>query len=563
MKHNLAKLIWIGVLTSALALIALLTAPRTSAAGIPLMLDLDLFATGFSRPVAIVNAPGDTSLFVVEQDGRIKIVEPDGATLATPFLDIRARVDSSANEQGLLGLAFHPDYATNGYFYVNYTNTSNGVRRSRISQFSVTANPNIADPASENILLTIAQPASNHNAGDLKFSPIDGYLYIPMGDGGGAGDTSNNAQNLSLLLGKVIRIDVDQSGGTAPDCVGIGSGDYTVPATNPLVDGSGGTCDEIWAIGMRNPWRFSFDRDTGDIFMGDVGQFDWEELSYQPASSTGGENYGWRCYEGNHPYNTIGCLPIGAYTFPIYEFPSTSNCSIVAGFMYRGELYPYMRGRFLMTDYCSGNFWDLEQTDSGWEATMHTNLTAFGYVAFGEDNAGELYLVQQNGAIYKIEELTEPTPVELVQFEVVSEADDALVTWQTAFEDNHAGFNVYRSVSAESDLSLATRLNDALIAAQGSLGQGASYAIRDGAVPTGVSYYFLEAVALDGESAVYGPVALDGSVPTSAALTSVGGSSHTPVLLLSVAAGGLLLLGLAAVQRRRPVVRRYVRRYNE
>jgi glucose/arabinose dehydrogenase len=409
---HLILTLWIVGVTVALALYAPSTKAETS--GAALSLSLTTMASGFDRPVALINAPGDDSLFVVEQDGIIKVLEPDGTVLATPFLDIVTRVDSSSNEEGLLGLAFHPDYQTNGYFYVNYTNTTSAVRRTRISRFSVTANPNIADPNSENILLTITQPNDNHNAGDLKFSPIDGFLYIPLGDGGGSGDTANNAQNLTLLLGKIVRIDVDEGPGNAPDCVGLGSGDYTIPASNPLINGAGGTCDEIWAGGLRNPWRYSFDRTTGDMFIGDVGQGSWEEVDYQAASSAGGENYGWRCYEGNATFNTTGCGPIGNYTFPIFEFVSTGNCSVVGGFMYRGTNFPAMEGHYLVTDYCSGNFWDLTPDGlGGWTATMYTNLTAFGYTAFGEDNAGELYLVQQNGTVYRISENTIPSAVSL------------------------------------------------------------------------------------------------------------------------------------------------------
>lgn len=375
-----------------------------------LNLSLTTFATGLSAPLGLVNA-GDTRLFAVEKAGRIRVIQSDGTVLATPFLDITSQVDSSSNEEGLLGLAFHPNYASNGYFYVNYTNTTSGVRRSRISRFSVTADPNIADPNSEEILLTVVQPNSNHNAGHILFGP-DGYLYIPLGDGGGGGDTSNNAQNLGLLLGKVVRIDVDNNPGDSPDCVDQGTGNYTIPPTNPLSDGAGGDCDEIWAIGLRNPWRSSFDRLTGDFFMGDVGQGTWEEIDFQPASSTGGENYGWRCYEGNHPFNTTGCGPIGDYTFPIFEYNhSGGNCTVIGGYVYRGSQYPAMFGRYLLLDYCSGNFWDLEQSGSNWIPTLHTNLTdPFSYVAFGEDVNGELYVVDIGGTIYRLQENTPGTP---------------------------------------------------------------------------------------------------------------------------------------------------------
>lgn len=377
-----------------------------------LALDLTTFATGFNDPLSIAHA-GDSRLFVVEQSGVIKILLSDGTVLGTPFLDIQPRVDSSANEEGLLGLAFHPDYGTNGYFYVNYTNTTGGVRRTRISRFSVSGDPNVADPNSEEILLTVTQPDWNHNAGDIHFGP-DGYLYVPLGDGGGSGDTDNNAQNLSLLLGKVNRIDVDAgAAGSAPDCVGEGTGNYTVPADNPLVDGMGGACDEIWSVGFRNPWRSSFDRQTGDFWIGDVGQGSWEEIDLEPNGSSGGLNYGWRCYEGNHPFNTTGCGNMSQYTFPIFEYSQSSggHCSVIGGYVYRGGQYPAMVGHYLLTDYCSGTFWDLiPDGDGGWAATEHTNLQGFGYVAFGEDVNGELYVVNINDdTVYRLEETSGPT----------------------------------------------------------------------------------------------------------------------------------------------------------
>ncbi len=369
-----------------------------------LTLDLEVFASGFSSPVALANA-ADDRLFVVEQAGVIKILLPDGSTLASPFLNITDRVDASSSEEGLLGLTFHPDYAQNGYFYVNYTNTTDSIRRTRISRFSVTGNPNVADPSSENILLTVTQPQSNHNAGDIHFGP-DGYLYVPLGDGGGGGDPSNNGQTLTGLLGDVSRIDVDSGPGVLPDCVGAGTGDYTIPSDNPHVDGSGGLCDEIWASGVRNPWRSSFDRLTGDFYIADVGQSAWEEVNFQPASSAGGENYGWRCYEGNHTYNTTGCGPMSDYDFPVFEYSHSQGCSITGGYVYRGSLYPNMYGRYFFTDYCSGNFWDM--VTSNFNVTMHTNLTGFGYVSFGEATDGELYVANLNGTIYHLVDATGP-----------------------------------------------------------------------------------------------------------------------------------------------------------
>lgn len=359
-------------------------------------------ATGLDEPVNMTNA-GDSRLFIVEKDGTVAILDA-GVVLPTRFIDINARVGSSGSEQGLLGLAFHPNYASNGYFYVNYTDNSGDTV---ISRFSVTANPNVADPNSEVVLLTVDQTATNHNGGDLAFGS-DGYLYIPLGDGGGSGDTLNNAQNETLLLGKIARIDVDSSGGSAPDCVGAGSGNYTVPASNPFVDGAGNTCDEIWNIGVRNPWRLTFDSVTGDMIFADVGQFSWEEIDVQSVSSPGGENYGWRCYEGNHAYNTSGCEPIGTYEFPVYEYSHTLGCSVTGGHVYRGILEPAMIGHYLFTDYCTGNFWSMTANSfGGWTTTQLPGSYGFGLVTFGQGADGELYVGNiSNGKVSHIVENT-------------------------------------------------------------------------------------------------------------------------------------------------------------
>jgi glucose/arabinose dehydrogenase len=341
-------------------------------------------------------------MFAIERAGQVKVIESNGTVLPTPYLNINdGRVDSSGSEEGLLGIAFHPDYASNGYFYVNYINTTSGVRRTRISRFSVTGNPNVADPNSEVILLTVTQHSSNHNAGKINFG-VDGFLYIPLGDGGGSGDTGNNGQLMDRLLGKITRIDVDSGPGTAPDCDGIGTGNYTIPNSNPFIDGAGGVCDEIWAVGLRNPWQSSFDRLTNDLYIGDVGQNAWEEISYQPANSTGGENYGWRCYEGNHPYNTSGCGPMGNYTFPVFEYANSPGFSVTGGYVYRGSVYPDMVGHYIFADAGSGDFWDLD-TNNNWASSFHSNLS-FGVVSFGEDINGEIYVVNIGGTIYHLEE---------------------------------------------------------------------------------------------------------------------------------------------------------------
>jgi len=259
---------------------------------------LEEFASGFTRPVDIAHAD-DSRLFVVEQAGYIYVVDELGTVSPAPFLDINTLVRSSGNEQGLLGLVFHPNYATNGFFYVNYTRNDGDTR---ISRFNVSrTDPNNAVPTSEMVLLTISQLFGNHNGGDLNFGP-DGYLYIGLGDGGSGGDPQNNAQDSSTYLGKMLRIDVD------------GGSPYAIPSGNPFVSYSS-TLDEIWAFGLRNPWRFSFDRLTGDLWIADVGQNVLEEINFQPANSGGGENYGWRCYEGNSLFNGSDCEPMADYDF--------------------------------------------------------------------------------------------------------------------------------------------------------------------------------------------------------------------------------------------------------
>ncbi len=348
------------------------------------------YANGFNKPVDI--KPQDSRLFVVEKDGVIKIITAQNTVLSTPFIDIDARVNSSANERGLLGLAFHPDYANNGYFYVNY-NDSQG--DTRISRFNVSSNdPNIADPNSEVILMDIDQPYSNHNAGDLAFGP-DGYLYIPLGDGGSGGDPQNISQNTSRLLGKMLRVDVDSG---SP---------YGIPPDNPFV-GNPTYQPEIWSVGLRNPWRISFDRLTQDLWIADVGQDDWEEINVQPANSTGGENYGWRCYEGNASFNLGGCGNQNQFTFPVHEYANQFNigCSINGGYVYRGQDYPNLFGKYIYSDFCTGNFWYLEPNGQGGYSNFSLgNFGSQNFVAFGESSAGELFVAGlSDGTIYHIQE---------------------------------------------------------------------------------------------------------------------------------------------------------------
>lgn len=368
-----------------------------------------------SRPTYLTHsADGSGRIFIVEQDGRIQILE--GSTLRnTPFLDIGSRVRSPAdgpdrNEEGLLGLAFPPQYAQKGYFYVYYTrNSGNNV----VSRFHL-INPNQADPQSEEPVLVLDHPTyGNHNGGQIAFGP-DGYLYIGTGDGGGGGDPFNNAQNRASLLGKILRIDTEFA--TQADVVlaeeniylpfmfSPGSGSppmYLVPPDNPFVSQPAYRA-EIWAYGMRNPWRFSFDRQTGELFIGDVGQGSWEEIDYQAADDPGGRNYGWRLMEGSHCYNPANCSTAGL-TLPIWEYSeSGAACaSVTGGYVYRGSDFPALHGIYLFTDYCGGRIQGLGRESGAWQ--QHDFMISEPWItSFGEDEAGELYAVNRSGAVYQV-----------------------------------------------------------------------------------------------------------------------------------------------------------------
>ncbi|MEZ4838341.1 PQQ-dependent sugar dehydrogenase [Flavobacterium sp.] len=345
---------------------------------------LETFATGFSSPVAVVNA-GDERLFVVQRGGLIRIVNPNGTINTTPFLSLTSII-TAGGERGLLGLAFHPDYATNGRLYVNYTRSGDGA--TVIAKYTVSdTDENIANANSGEILLTIAQPFGNHNGGSINFGP-DGYLYIGMGDGGSGGDPNNYGQNLNSLLGKMLRLDVNGETG------------YTIPSDNPYVGIAGE--DEIWAVGLRNPWKFSFDRLTGDLWIADVGQNAIEEIN-KAASTESGLNYGWRCYEGNSPYNISGCGDSSNYTFPVaqYTHASTGGCSLTGGYVYTGTTYPNLQNKYLFADYCSNRIGFISA--EGGTITWTPNAFSGNIASFGEDVNGELYVAGiSNGIISRI-----------------------------------------------------------------------------------------------------------------------------------------------------------------
>ncbi len=354
-------------------------------------LRLDLFATGLSQPVDMTHTgDGSGRLFVVERAGRVRIIK-NGILLPDAFLDIRPLVGSDNLEQGLLGIAFPPGFAEKQHFYLDYTDLRGDtiVARYRV----LPTNLNRADPNSAEIILTIAQPFPNHNGGQIAFGPGDGFLYIGMGDGGAGGDPFDNGQNPNTLLGKILRIDVET--GVSP---------YAIPITNPYTV-TAGYRGEIWAMGLRNPWRFSFDRLTGDLYIGDVGQNLWEEIDFQAADSAGGENYGWRRMEGRHCYNPHDCDPIGL-VLPISEYEHSQGCAVTGGRVYRGEEQPRLRGIYFYADYCSGRLWGLRRGEIAGDLAWQNQLlfiAPFPIAAFGEDQAGNLYIANfRNGALYRL-----------------------------------------------------------------------------------------------------------------------------------------------------------------
>jgi glucose/arabinose dehydrogenase len=360
---------------------------------------LSLVKSGFVDPVLVTNAgDGRSRLFVVEQAGRIRIID-GGTVLATPFLDLRGAI-TSGGERGLLGLAFHPNFATHPYIYVNFTDRNGNTA---INRYRVSVDPNVVDRATGVRILTISQPYANHNGGNLAFGP-DGYLYIGMGDGGSAGDPGGRAQNLRSLLGKMLRIDVDHTSGTKH---------YRSPATNPYVGKTG--LDEIWSRGLRNPWRWSFDAPTGQLWIGDVGQGRWEEIdrSLRVGTSPAGRatNYGWNVMEGRACFKpATGCstsgkkLPLVTYG---HSVAGADNCSVTGGFVYRGSAYPALVGGYVFGDFCSGRIWLLSaMTSTPATVALVRGATASPHLAissFGRDEAGELYVCDlAGGAVYRI-----------------------------------------------------------------------------------------------------------------------------------------------------------------
>ncbi len=365
------------------------TNTRAIAADISFTVGAEPFIANLKKPVLVTDAgDGSGRLFIVEQRGDILIAE-NGRVRETPFLNLRGKVNSQDNERGLLSVAFHPDYKNNGIFFVDYTGEPDGA--TVIERYRVSADPNVADANSGRVILEFAQPEANHNGGMMAFGP-DGYLYIGTGDGGGAGDEHGpigNGQNLNTLLGKMLRIDVNAD-------------PYAIPADNPFVNRADAK-PEIWAYGLRNPWRFSFDRATGDLYIGDVGQGSREEIDFQAASAHGGENYGWRIMEGDECYDAAQNCARTDLIPPIAVYSHDFGCSVTGGYVYRGQTYAWLDGQYLFADYCSGIVWATARDANGVWQTRRVGKFDDTISSFGQDANGELYVVGHgNGVIYKL-----------------------------------------------------------------------------------------------------------------------------------------------------------------
>ena len=406
--------------------------------------------TGLSVPVDIV-APGDGRLFIVEQNGKIKVWNGN-SVLATPFLDASAITTYDVGgERGLLSMAFHPNYATNRYFFIYYNNAAGNVTLARYQ--TKVALPNEADPTTGVVLMSIPKPFTNHNGGKLNFG-TDGYLYFGTGDGGSSGDPNNNAQTGTSNLGKMMRIDVNNFS-TAPY--------YSIPPTNPYITDPN-INDEIIAVGLRNPWRWSFDRLTGDMWIGDVGQNLWEEVNYRPAASITNLNYGWRCFEGTHVYNNT-CSAQPNNVVPIFDYAhnnATGGYSITGGYVYRGAEYPFFQGYYLFADYVSKNFWLTKSNGAGgWITTQATNQTPVSISSFGEDQNGNLYAAGlSNGTIYKVT-ATAAVPLKLVSFTAKKINNNHQLDWEVNTQLKGDKFIVERSFDNFSFVEVGNKIADA------------------------------------------------------------------------------------------------------
>lgn len=372
-----------------------------------------------SQPTTIENAGDGTGrLFILEKTGKLRVVR-DGILRSTPFLDLSSKV-STESERGLLGIAFPPDFVSKQYFYVDYTDAAGDTV---VARFDVSAgDPDVADPASERLILKVSQPYANHNGGQLAFGP-DGYLYVALGDGGSSGDPAGNAQNPGVLLGKILRIDPES---TAP------AAGYAVPSDNPFV-GASGYRPEIWALGVRNPWRFSFDTDTGDLWIADVGQGAWEEIDFQPAASAGGQDYGWDYYEGTHPYPPGSTAkPTAGLTFPVYEYDHvTGGHSVTGGYVYRGIAYPAFAGLYFFADFEWGKIWAMDPADHSVTTLLDDGSL---WSTMGQDEDGGLYIADYlSGLVYRIVDGAQPPAATLTRLSGPTRYETAMAIATDAF----------------------------------------------------------------------------------------------------------------------------------
>jgi glucose/arabinose dehydrogenase len=431
MKKDIYHLLFVGhvkkIFLLSLILFSTFCKAQTAA---PLLSYSPVISSGLSSPVDIVHAgDGSNRLFIVQQGGTIRIVS-GGVLLPDIFLNITDSL-SIGGERGLLSMAFHPNYSTNGYFFVYYTNKAGDIT---VARFRVqTANPNAADISSGVVLIKIPKPFANHNGGHLVFGP-DGYLYFGTGDGGNGGDPNNYAQNGNVLLGKMIRIDVNNFTLPAPY--------YTIPTDNPFVTNAA-VRDEVFSLGLRNPFRWSFDRLNNDCWIADVGQNLWEEVNYVPYNNTSGANYGWKCYEGKAIYDTTGCKPISSYIDPIFNYghnATTGGFSITGGFVYRGTQYPSLYGYYICADYASANAWLIKPNGGGWQITQQAGLPG-SIVAFGEAENAELYCVSLNGVLYRVI-TTGVLPVTLQYFNAKNAGSYNELLWEMAGGQNQSRFEI-------------------------------------------------------------------------------------------------------------------------
>jgi glucose/arabinose dehydrogenase len=448
----------------------------------PLLSYSAVISSGLSSPVDIVNAgDGTNRIFIVQRGGTIRVYNGTTFAFLGTFLTLSGNF-TTGGERGLLSLAFHPNYETNGYFFVYYTNAAGGVN---VDRFQVSAgDANVANAASRTNIMSFAKPVvyGNHNGGKLNFGP-DGNLYFALGDSGSSGDPGNLSQNGNSYWGKMLRINVDNFT-TSPF--------YTVPADNPYVSNPN-ILDEIWSLGLRNPWRWSFDRKTGDMWIADVGQGTMEEVNYTPAGNTGGKNYGWRCYEGTGAFNTGGCQPQNTYDGPIFTYlrdMTTGGFSITGGIVYRGTEFPFLQGYYICADYVSANTWLIWPNGSGgWNSAIQAGLPG-SIVGFGEGEDSTLYSLSLSGSLYKVN-ATAPIPVTLAQFNGQYYNGQARLSWQTSYEEQANRFEVEFSTDGSSWQLAGT------VAATGN-SRGSSYQLAHALTLTQKTLYRLKMVDNNG-----------------------------------------------------------------